>query len=966
MELWNTDTYLYHYQDNLGHNPVIGIISEIPNIGTIIKLPEFLKLYKLNICFPGIEYNPFKGVSEQGDNKYAILALFLSSKIIYSILNENDPTKKLDMLLCGEFCTKYIKTIMAYIAITTIERPEFRFRMYLDYFSYTFLNRFTINNKIFADIFLTPTNYIFLNIDANNNKSTQLHEALNKAKENIKNLQEAQYNLCTLMITAFTSIFIGSFNPKERLNKIEFILYNLSVLDNRKYVNEYNFGNEKTYVHSDGGFIGSVVRTFPLRQCNFMFYGSEKKRPSFIMLRDAHNCPSASDFDTFIYDDIKNCKKQYDWVHNIYYNVWWHSRTNTDLGTHGFTRGPIFYYINAREKEPTDMVLMSDSDWGKTFGRLFIINVKRDNQIGYVNDGQIFDENYTKTNYPDIRSQGGIYYRPADVPENRYKLGVNYGIDEFISTFCVYDKDNKAVDKKTDSIYTNSRWNQMYFGFDAYLFQGFNINNESIIFGILASCYIQKYRAKIFDESEPIYYKTILEFIQTLRYYKAFFMKKLGYNISVNIEDTQFSLYNDSIYREISEKYSNPEINNFLIKQLLTNDIITGEKIDRKIYFIEFDLIDYYPNLEQILNIISWARDQQTSLYNTITIADIITYGVNSFGYINGITNTPNLSINPYIRNSLETYYNGLRNLKPSAINEILYEKNPADKLIPLYFKGDPIKGGSSKRKKGGFSQQGFNIKDEIDKKLKDLRNRNLPSKGSLVHTNKINSAQILSYSDGKGTYNITSLSTPEEPYKFSKNDKNTTPTLSKRVLSRTFLKQHSVFSKSILIIVDNKQMEDEMKTAFSVFLKEYNNNIDANYEKYYGSGNGSLSKEQLYINPNSPKLHTTLAARFLSTVPFIKEMDADIEDPISSKYETSMSQLYISKIISTVFPYTDAMNHPDKPPKTVTLDELIQAIEQLQTVPFEETKIGGHRKTKTKQKNIKLNRLKGLTNQPG
>lgn len=904
---WNA-SYMYQNTYNLGHDYAIPIYGDRTITNVSVTLPEYIKLLNLNTLFNVNTYNPFKvNTYAPSDNKYAILALFLSSKIIYSILCKENTNEQLDALLSGEFCTKYIKTIMAYIGITRIERPEFNFRMYLDFYSYTFLNRYAITKDMFADIFLTPTNYIFLNSENDQAKTNRLMECLNETKQIIKSFSNNEYRLGTLMVIAFVYMFDG--NDIARRNNIEIMLYNLGALDG-KYIKIYNKNNFYTYVHTDGGFIGSVVRTFPLRQSNFYFNNLQlqRQRPTVVMIRDAHNCPSSSDFDTFIKDDFTTANHtQYDWVHNVYYKVWWHSRkphNSTDVLGADFTRGPIFYYINAREKSHDDLCIMSNEDWNNTFGKVFRMLLSVSNN-GY-NIEQAFEPSYILKNYPAIRSNAGTHYRPGDSPEGN-ALGFNYGIDEFLSTFCVYDINDSP--QRTNAIFKNSRWKQMFFSFDVFIIDNITYQIEGEVFGILSSAYIQQYLNN--DPSVSVTFKEIIEYIQTLRYYKDIYIyiQRNGNQTASKIQTSDYPFYSDALYGKMNSYYGNiKDFNNKLSKQ----EGLFGAP-NKKIYFIEFYLIDYFPKLDQILNIVSWARDTITSLYNRISLGTIIRNKIDTYNRINrSLEENDEYTIR---------YLTQLTTRKPSNIKDILNI--------------DGTQSGGRKRRirKGGFNTGAVsNFQGKEPFKLfysmgQEAKNNVQPFHMGAVSNSQGKEPFKLLYSMGhQGKNDVHPLNTKVHTFQY--NTKASNPTLSDIVRSRTFLKQHSVYTQEMLE-KRIQEMGQILQTEFQTFKNEYNKRIQENFASCYGEGN----VENFYINEN--KLYNTLVAEFLSTVSFIKEMDTHTYP----NYETSMSQLYISHLLATLFPNPKEF-------KVVTLTDVIHILYLITENPIS----GGRRLRKTKK----------------
>lgn len=898
---WNA-SYLYQQTNNLGHNFAIPIYTDT---NANIILPEYIKLLNLNELFNVNTYNPFKSIAEHSDNKYAILALFLSSKIIHSILCKENTNEQLDALLSGEFCTKYIKTIMAYIGITQIERPELNFRMYLDFYSYTFLNRYIITKDLFADIFLTPTNYIFLNSENDNIKTYRLVECLNKTKNIIKSFSNNEYRLGTLMVTAFVYMFDG--NDLARRNNIEVMLYNLGALDS-KYIKVYIKNNSPTYVHTDGGFIGSVVRTFPLRQSKFYFNNIERQRPTFVMIRDAHNCPSSSDFDLFIKDTYSTANHtQYDWVHNVYYKVWWHSRKAhdiTDTNDLRFTRGPIFYYINAREKSREDLCIMSNDEWNNTFGKVFLMFLSISNNIYKLE--QDFDPYYKLKNYQVIRSNAGAHYRPGDAPEGN-SSGFNYGIDEFLSTFCVYDIDDNP--QRMNLVFKNSRWKQMFFSFDVFLFNNITYQNEAEIFGILTSAYIQQHLNN--DYTGCVTFKEIIEYIQTLRYYKDRFIctQVKGYAIAqTDIDSSKYPFYSQEIYNKLITHYATTD--NKEVTMNLCKEFGIYGKQNIKIYYLEFFLIDYFPKLEQILNIVSWARDTITSLYNYIKLSDIIHNKISTYNKITKL-----------LKDNDEytiQYLNQLTTRKPSNIKDIL----------DIY---GITSGGKTRIRKGGYntrvdstlSRQIFNLPLQLNVKDKGVKFMNP------MMSDKKNLKLI--YSMGQHGKNDIYPEINKEIKQFKYEVKASNPKLSDIIRSRTFLKQYSFYTQS-MVETHEKYIHQIIQQEFATFKEEYNKRINENFTSCYGDGN----VENFYINENH--LYNTLVAQFLSTVSFVKEMDLNTYP----SYETSMSQLYISQLLATLFP------NP-KEYKVVTLTDVIHIITIITRDPIPD-KSGGRRSRKTKK----------------
>jgi hypothetical protein len=451
--------FLDDYADlDYGHRIVVDASSS-----SQVKIAPFLKLLDVNainhqyihIYYDNMKnYNPFP-TNKIYQPKYAIMSFFLSTKVMNAVLQKNTYEEQLNTLINSDFISKYIITIFAYIIITRLERPDYYFRMYFDFFSFEFLNKFQINIIQFCQTYLSPNYTMFHNEDEF--KTLSLSANLNSLIMSVQSQPALNRNapIGCLILSIFQMLYIGFDTPAnlipDRVNRFELFLYNLEGIS-PDYIQMLN-GTIKC--HTDGGFIGSVVRTFPLRQQNFIFKGVQCLSPHYVIIRDAHNCPSTAKYDTHLY--TMNGGHSFQWVHNKYYYPWWHTRSSTQISA---TRGPIFYYINARKTELNPFI-MSDDEWIYTFGRMFTIN-----------NGRIYypDQFNNLINY---RCLLGKHYRPADIPANTNNtVGHNYGIDEFLSTFLVYDsnynnaKATQLCDDMTQQLYQKSGWIQMYFNFD--------------------------------------------------------------------------------------------------------------------------------------------------------------------------------------------------------------------------------------------------------------------------------------------------------------------------------------------------------------------------------------------------------------------------------------------------------------------------------------------------------------------
>lgn len=470
VDTWDSRVYINSL--NFGHKVFVG-----ENGTTLDSEPEYLKLYDFNALgaslASGFKYEPF---SVAADN-YAVMSLFMGTRDINKILKSNNPQFELQR---APFFSKYIRSILCYNIITSIERPTFRYRMYFDFHTLNFLNMFTKESiPDFLNIIFNPPHEFVHNQD--HSKTVLLRRAFTKVKEAVEKLFVSGVRIGDMLLysLALAYMFLKQGNTSRvyssietetiavgRLNYFEIFLYNLGPSCDafvEKLDFEFNGGKYEIYVHGEGGFIGSVTRTFAMRQHAFEYNGITKQPPKLIIIRDAHRCLSTSD-DPYIQADVPykvnssqpSPLKKYDWVHNIYYWAPWHVR-DSSTSPYVHQRGPIFYYINAR-RDVSEPCIMPDEHWAYTFGRIF----------------QIMGGSSLTTMAPKLveqRKSFGQMYRSEDVPSDTYKLGVCYGIDEFLSTYCVYDENNRVkgvagADSRILSIYDNSRWIQMYYNWN--------------------------------------------------------------------------------------------------------------------------------------------------------------------------------------------------------------------------------------------------------------------------------------------------------------------------------------------------------------------------------------------------------------------------------------------------------------------------------------------------------------------
>jgi hypothetical protein len=268
-----------------------------------------------------------------------------------------------------------------------------------------------------------------------------------------------------------------SYNQIIENNNIEIFTYSLPGLT-KQYADQLT-------THVDLGYVGQIVRTFSMRQFQASKNGKCCPTPNLIVIRDAHRCPSSTD-DNYILES----KKKYDWVHSIYYHVPWHERYLGDTTTFSIHRGPIFYYINARKTDDGDLCIMPLNHWNYTFGRAF----KRDNK--FIECRQHFTNNGT-----------------IKIENNEF--GLCYGVDEYCSTYCVYDETSRAhppvncvTDQIVDEMYDNSKWIQMFYNWDI----GDRNCKEGRAFTLAAAYIFQTYGQQ--HQTVPI--KAVYQFIQDI------------------------------------------------------------------------------------------------------------------------------------------------------------------------------------------------------------------------------------------------------------------------------------------------------------------------------------------------------------------------------------------------------------------------------------------------------------------
>jgi len=415
---WNaTNPRIHGSSDNFGH--------DIFDNQSIDPTKQFLKYY--DFLLHG--YNPRASLNET--SPYAVLSLFMDAKNLEILCN----TPTLDTVISLDFFTKYYKTILSYVIVSRLHRPNFRFRVYFDFFTYQTFNKIAVTNfdmRKLVDWLYWQSPY------THDNEETE--KRFLKAFDDANKLAE---------IVPSTSMQLGDYlflvlnNAYSRGNaayfqRFEVILYNL---------NAYGFAellvpiavppnNEcaRLGTHIDGGYIGQLVRTFSLRQKKTI--SNNGNTPSLVLIRDAHRCPSSSD-DTHIFDSVA----RYDWVHNIYYEMSWHNRQNT------LHRGPIFYYINARklQQDPFDACIMPDSHWKYTFYKAFQLSQE------FRNDRNAF----------------------AMLNGKPTRFGLGYGVDEYCSTYCIYDDISQTV-KDTNcgeivaEFANQSNWIQMFYNWDIF------------------------------------------------------------------------------------------------------------------------------------------------------------------------------------------------------------------------------------------------------------------------------------------------------------------------------------------------------------------------------------------------------------------------------------------------------------------------------------------------------------------
>lgn len=432
---------------NFGHNNVFTVESSERqgNDKTFLKMLNFKHLIESMNLQHQFSYVPFERHTD--NEKYAVISLFIDTNNVLTLTK--DPRRG---LTTATFFSKYVTSIIVYMIITFMERNDFRFRMYFDFYTMHFLNQYTIGSMFvdvdnFVDTLFSNTGCFVNNL--NDLKTAYLARFMQDVNNELKTILKPDFKLGDAVFIVFMLGYCCT--DYTRASRFEVFLYNFYECSNDAVVMQtvlVDNVNTTIFVHSDYGFIGSVVRAFAFRQQRFTYNEQSVYAPALVIIRDAHRCPS-SDVDTL----ITTRDKKYDWVHNLYYWAPWHAR---ESDSNVIYKGPIFFYINAR-RTAGELCIMGDDEWTNTFGRIFKM-----------------DGNKVWTPMKDYlqRININLNMNRNEKDKDMYKLGVGYGIDEYLSTFCVYNEKGVPF-THTSTEYTylrtitdNSRWLHMYYNWE--------------------------------------------------------------------------------------------------------------------------------------------------------------------------------------------------------------------------------------------------------------------------------------------------------------------------------------------------------------------------------------------------------------------------------------------------------------------------------------------------------------------
>jgi hypothetical protein len=384
---------------------------------------------------------------------------------------------------------KYFLTFIYYVMSTSELYPDYRLKWF------TSLNDIKLFNKLLAfsnrgdfliNVILTENVYDTYFFGVNNPEDIQLLSLvrgkflfLQTILKNMYLKKEFPYlRLWDLIFIIVNIAWALDYDEKgevyfnnNRCRKLEILTYDLSVIDSN-YLDNNNLG-----------FISQLIRTLPFVQTNFEYNGNNIPSPYFIMIKDAHRCPSNTLDKENVEEFIRKDNKKFQWTVSINYHVRWHKR---DIKRpDNLQRGPIFYREYLKKLDYTDNQLMTKEEWAYTFGRAFTFS--HDGQLLWFNLDPGTQEN------PTIYSPQCLSLRNKLFPENPKEKGegpLKYGIDEWLSSFFTNDvlnrnyyeskkaqNEGKCVDKYLIDIYEKSDFFQMYYGWDINLFY---LNEEYI------------------------------------------------------------------------------------------------------------------------------------------------------------------------------------------------------------------------------------------------------------------------------------------------------------------------------------------------------------------------------------------------------------------------------------------------------------------------------------------------------